>query len=79
LIFWDRLVLHRVADGAATDLSDLKERLAKTTETINAMEKPHPPLITNSMERITNLIAAAEPVLSGELQAESPNPPLDRD
>jgi predicted PurR-regulated permease PerM len=79
LIFWDRLVIHRVAAGAATDLSDLKERLEKITQTINAMEKPHPPLITNSMERITNLIAAAEPVLSGELQAESPHPPLDRD
>ncbi|MBW6467260.1 MAG: AI-2E family transporter [Brevefilum sp.] len=79
LIFWNRLVIHRVAAGAATDLSDLKERLAKITQTINAMEEPHPPLITNSMERITNLIAAAEPVLSGELQPESPHPPLDRD
>jgi predicted PurR-regulated permease PerM len=79
LIFWDRLVIHRAAAGAATQLSDLKERLAKITQTINAMDKPHPPLITNSMERITNLIAAAEPVLSGKLQAESPHPPLDRD
>jgi predicted PurR-regulated permease PerM len=79
LIFWNRLVIHRVAAGAATKLSDLKERLAKITQTINAMEKPHPPLITNSMERITNLIAAAEPVLSGELQAESPHPPLVKD
>lgn len=75
LIFWDRLVIHRDAAGAATELSDLKERLAKITETIEAMEKPHPPLITNSMERICKLISDAEPVLSGKPQAAEPPPP----
>lgn len=75
LILWDRLVINRIAAGAATELSDLKERLAKVTQTINEMEEPHPPLIINSMERITDLITAAEPVLSGKIQAEPPNPP----
>jgi putative permease len=78
-ILWNRLVIHRAAAGAATELSDLKERLAKITDTINAMEKPHSPLIKNSMERITNLVTAAERVLSGKSQAESPNPPLVKD
>ncbi|MDW7755441.1 MAG: AI-2E family transporter [Brevefilum sp.] len=79
LILWNRLVIQGVAAGTATELSDLKERLEKITETINAMNEPYPPLITNSMERITNLIAASEPLLSGKLQSESPNPPLFRD
>jgi len=75
LIFWNRLVIDRVAAGAATDLSDRKEQLAKITKTIYAVEKPHPPMITNSMERISSLITAAETVLSGKRQAEPPIPP----
>lgn len=66
LILWNRLVIHRVSDGAATDLSDLKERLATISQTIDAMQEPHPPLITSSMERLCNLITEAEPVLKGE-------------
>jgi len=69
------LVIDRVAAGAATDLSDRKEQLAKITKTIYAMEEPHPPLITNSMARISKLITAAETVLSGKQQAEPPIPP----
>lgn len=78
-IIWDRMVIHRVAVGDATELSDLKERLANIKETIDTMEKPHPPLITNSMERISKLITAAESVLNGELQEKSPNPTLSSD
>jgi predicted PurR-regulated permease PerM len=74
-ILWDRLVVNRVAAGAASELSDLKERLGKITETIKAMEKPHPPLITNSMARISELMVAAEPLLSGKGNLEPPNPP----
>jgi predicted PurR-regulated permease PerM len=57
LIFWNHLVVHRVAAGSAPELSDLKERLAKITETIDAMEEPHPPLINHSLARINKLIA----------------------
>jgi predicted PurR-regulated permease PerM len=76
LILWNRLVIHRISEGAATDLSDLKERLAAIMQTIDAMEEPHPPLITSSMERLSNLVAAAEPVLREKVQAESPDPHL---
>ena len=65
-ILWDRLIIHRVAAGAATQVSDLTERLAKIKETVNAMDEPHPPLVTNAMERISNLIIAAEPVLKSD-------------
>jgi predicted PurR-regulated permease PerM len=74
LILWNRLVIHRVSEGGATDLSDLKERLATISQTIDAMEEPRPPLITSSMERLCNLVAAAEPVLMEEMQTESPDP-----
>jgi predicted PurR-regulated permease PerM len=75
-IIWDRLVVHRVATGAAAQVSDLIERLASVKETINAMDEPHPPLVTSAMERITNLVAAAEPELQEASQADSLNPPL---
>ncbi len=64
LILWNRLVINRTAAGASADLSDLKERLAKISQTIDAMEEPHPPLITNSMARISNLITEVESVSS---------------
>lgn len=76
LILWNRLVIHRAASGSPTELSDLKERLANIRETINDMEKPYPPVITNSMERISNLIAEAEPIITEKEKAESPSPPL---
>jgi predicted PurR-regulated permease PerM len=75
-IIWDRLVVHRAATGAAAQVSDLIERLASVKETINAMDEPHPPLVTSAMERMTNLVAAAEPELQEASQADSLNPPL---
>ena len=62
-ILWSRLVSHRQVSGAAVQVSDLKERLQSLQETIKTMEEPHLPLITTSMERITNLIREAEPIL----------------
>ncbi|MBW6474609.1 MAG: AI-2E family transporter [Anaerolineaceae bacterium] len=79
LIFWNHLVVHRVAAGSATQLSDLKERLAKITETINAMDEPYPPLINHSVARITKLIAAAEPELSRVVQVDSTYPTAEQD
>ena len=76
LILWNHLVIHRVVVSAAPQLSDLKERLAKITETINAMDEPQPPMIQNSMARISTLIADAEPILNEAVQAESPNLPM---
>ena len=62
-ILWSRLVSHRVAAGAAIQVSDLKERLNRLRETVSTMEGPHLPLVTSSMERITDLIAEAEPII----------------
>jgi hypothetical protein len=32
-------------------------------ETIGTMEKPYPTLVTSSIERLSNLLAEAEPIL----------------
>ena len=61
-ILWRRLVTHRTVAGASARISDLKERLVHLKENVDAMEEPLP-LVTSSMERITALIAEAEPVL----------------
>ena len=62
-ILWYRLVSHRVIAGAATNISDLKERIASLRETVSTMDKPYPALVTSSIERISNLIEEAEPIL----------------
>jgi putative permease len=62
-ILWYRLVSHRSVSGAATNISDLKERLTTLIETISTMDKPYPVLVTSSIERISNLLAEAEPIL----------------
>jgi len=64
-ILWYRLVSHRSVSGAAENISDLKERLASLRKTVSAMDKPYPKLVTSSIERISNLIAEAEPILTG--------------
>lgn len=75
LILWDRLIIHRVAADGGTDISDLKERLEKVNQKIKAMEKPIQPLITSSMDRISELISDAEPILSGKTQVKPPSTP----
>ncbi len=63
-ILWYRLVSHRSVSGAATNISDLKERFAALRETVSTMEEPHPPLVTSSMKRIYDLLEEAEPILA---------------
>jgi len=69
-ILWSRLVSHKLASGAAAQISDLKERQAHVWDTIQAMDEPPPPLVTSSMERLTHLIEKAEPILQAALPVE---------
>ena len=55
-ILWSRLVSHRLASGAAAQVSDLEERQERVWATIRAMDEPPLPLVTSSMERLTRLI-----------------------
>jgi len=78
-ILWSRLVSRRSVSGAAAQVSDLKERQALIWDTIKAMDEPPPALVTSSMERLTQLIEKAEPVLQAGLPVanlgdESPGP-----
>ena len=65
-ILWGLLVSHRLTSGAATQISDLRERQARVWATIRAMDEPHLPLVTSSMERLTQLMVKAEPLLQVE-------------
>ena len=71
-ILWSRLVSHRLASGAADQVSDLVGRQERLWATIRAMDEPHVPLVISSMERLTRLMAKAEPAL---LQAALPAEP----
>ena len=73
-ILWSRLVNHRVVLGAAAQISDLKERQALVWVAIKAMDEPPLPLVTSSMERLTQLIEKAEPLLQAGLPAEPSGP-----
>jgi hypothetical protein len=74
-ILWRRLVSHRLAPGAADQVADLVERQESLWATIRAMDEPHVPLVISSMERLTRLMAKAEPILQAALPAE-PSEPL---
>lgn len=59
-ILWSRLVSHRAVAGSTDRISDLKERQAQVRARIQAMDEPPPPLVTNSLERLTKLLEKAE-------------------
>jgi predicted PurR-regulated permease PerM len=69
-ILWNLLFSHRAVSGAAEQVSDLKERQARALEMIQAMDEPPMALVTSSMERLTQLIEKAEPVLQTGLPPE---------
>src|SRR3972149_566777 len=73
-ILWSLLVSHRLASGAAAQVSDLQERQERVWATIRAMEEPPLPLVTSSMERLTHLIEKAEPIRQAALPAEPSEP-----
>jgi predicted PurR-regulated permease PerM len=73
-ILWSRLVTHRTVLGAATQVSDLKERQARVWDTIKAMDEPPMAMITSNMERLTLLIEKAEPILLTVQQPDIPEP-----
>jgi predicted PurR-regulated permease PerM len=59
-----RLMLHEnVSPETVVHISDLRERQAKLQAAIDEMEGPPPPLVVSSMERLTDLLEKAEPIL----------------
>ncbi|MBA4386109.1 MAG: hypothetical protein C0410_15340, partial [Anaerolinea sp.] len=51
--------------GAAAQISDLKERQEHLREKVAGMGEVTLPLITSSMEKLSELITSAEPLLEG--------------
>jgi putative permease len=62
-ILWNLLVTNRLASGAAAQVSDLKERQSRLRAVIKEMDELPPPLVISSMERLTDLLEKAEPIL----------------
>ena len=71
-ILWNRLVSRRAVLGAATQISDLKERQAHVWADVKAMDGLALPLVTSSMEKLTELIEKAEPLLQVGLPPANP-------
>jgi predicted PurR-regulated permease PerM len=71
-IVWSRLVTHHRQPGAAEQISDLEERQIRLLGKVKTMNEPPPPLVTSSMERLSELIVKAQPVL----QAAEPSKPM---
>lgn len=74
LILWNLLISNRLAPGAAAQVSDLQERLARLPAVIKEMDEPPPPLVMSSLERLTLLVEKAEPILQAALPAEPSGP-----
>ena len=62
-ILWNQLVSKRLASGAASQVSDLKERQSRLSVVIKEMDELPPPLVVSSMERLADLLEKAEPIL----------------
>jgi len=70
-ILWKLLFSDRLASGVTVQISNLKERQANVWAAIKEMDELPPPLVVSSMERLTNLLEKAEPILPATLPAES--------
>lgn len=76
-ILWNRLVSRPAVIGDANQISDLKERQSRIWDTIHAMDEPPMALVTSSMERLTQLIEKAEPLLKLPVEPADPfHPPV---
>ena len=69
-ILWSQLISQHARVGAAAQVSDLKDRQERLRATIQAMHPPPEGLVTNSMQRLAQLIEKSEPIL----QAAEPGP-----
>jgi predicted PurR-regulated permease PerM len=73
LILWNLLVRERMTPDTAAQVVDLRERQLHLQLAIKEMDGPPPPLVVSSMERLTNLLERAEPILQAALPPEQPS------
>ncbi|PKN99541.1 MAG: hypothetical protein CVU42_07460 [Chloroflexi bacterium HGW-Chloroflexi-4] len=72
-ILWSRLVSHRLPSGASANISDLKQRKENILLRIDEMGESSRPLIESSMEKLSELIIKAEPLLKQQNTQETAN------
>jgi putative permease len=72
-ILWNLLFSNRSISGATVQISDLKDRQARVWDLVKEMDEPPMTLVVSSMERLTQLINKAEPILEAVIPAESLN------
>lgn len=70
---WRFLVTDRITPDPGSQVLDLKERHARLRTTIEEMVGSPPPLIVSSMQRLTELIEKAGPILDQKQQDEPSN------
>lgn len=63
IILWNSLMRNRLTPDSVIQVSDLQERQAQLWAIIQSMEGEPPPLVINSMQKLTTLLEKAEPVL----------------
>jgi len=73
-ILWSRLVSHRLPSGSAAQISDLKERQEQLRDKVAGMGEETPPLVISSMEKLSELITSAEPLLEGITMGDNSTP-----
>ena len=71
---WNLLFRDRLASGPAAQVSDLRERQARLRAAIGEMDELPPPLVISSMQRLTDLLEKAEPILQAALPVEPSDP-----
>lgn len=73
-ILWNLFMNDRQAPDTVVQVSDLKERQAHLQIAIDEMEGPPPQLVVSSIQRLTDLLEKAEPILQANISAEPPKP-----
>jgi predicted PurR-regulated permease PerM len=71
-ILWKFLVTDRLKTNVAGQWVDLRKQQAQLQERIDQMDGLPPPLVVSSMERLTELIEQAQPIIDHTLQPETP-------
>lgn len=70
---WRFLVAERIAVDTGSQVVDLKERHARLQTSIDEMAGTPQPLVLSSMERLTELLEKAGPILDGKQREDPPN------
>jgi predicted PurR-regulated permease PerM len=67
---WNLLVADRIPSETVLRLSDIREQQAQLEQSIKQIEGTPPPLVTSSMERLSELLEKSEPLLRDLLPPE---------